>query len=89
MNNYGEELGARADALLDQLMIDSMNDVHPIRSTPSPKATSRTVYCVSERSNYNDNTYFFPTYEEAYACLLTKYTSEGAADLCKMEYLYE
>ena len=89
MNNYAEELGARADALLDQLMIDSMNDVHPIRSTPSPKITNRVVYCVSERSNYNDNNYFFNNYDDACTFLLTKYTSEGAADLCKMEYLYE
>lgn len=87
--NYTKELGARAAALFDQLMVDSMNDVHPIRSTPSPRVTNRVLYCVSERSNYNDNNYFFNTYEEAYACLLTKYTSEGAADLCRMEYLYD
>lgn len=89
MNDYSQELGARASALFDQLMIDSMNDVHPVRSTLPPKPTSRTLYRVSERSNYNDNDYFFNNYKEAYACLLTKYTSEGAADLCKMECLYE
>lgn len=89
MNDYSQELGTRASVLFDQLMVDSMNDVHPVRSTPPPKPTSRILYRVSERSNYNDNDHFFNNYEEAYACLLTKYTSEGAADLCKMEYLYE
>lgn len=89
MNDYSKELGIRAAALLDQLIVDSINDAYPVRSAPSPRPTSRTLYCVSERSNHNDNNYFFRTYEEAYACLLTKYTSGGAADLCKMEYLYE
>lgn len=87
--SYIEELGTRAAILFHQIVVDSMNNVHPIRNTPSPKPTSRILYCVSERSNHNDNNYYFHTYEEAYECLLTKYTSEGAADLCKMEYLYE
>ena len=42
--SYAEKLGTKADALLDQLMIDSMNDVHLIRSTPSPRVTSRVLY---------------------------------------------